>query len=516
MKKTVGFLTAMSMCSCMLATALPATAADDAVVYGTMNIPYADFYRAEFQDSANAYEVDAVSSATTTKWSKNGEGELFEGSYNQANEDGSGTILGVTYPVAIAQADLDALGDDNYNFTQLDETPAAYKTVTVTDGTVEFSTVQDSTPETLTGETTLSTATAWGDYLLEIADQPADMGAILGAVVKTTSGNRYAMRHEENIWRGELAWSTGITTTEPHGNTLSYENFVSMMGETIDEVTIITENGYYVATTDLYVPVKFAGGEVTVESGDAGSSSVGLTVTGYPEDYNLSYSIADNFTVADGVVSYTDAMPGSYTLNVTDADGKYAPATTTFTLSTDAMPADVTDEQIVKAEDAEDADYSNFMSNIKTVSVNGTSYNASGRGAAKIITADGTIDFTAQAMKSNVFSGSGDYEIVVSATGYNNTLSFTASYVETGDVDKNAKVEIADAYAVLCYYAAHAAGNDTYSFATDALEESKRTAAADINGDGSIAIDDAYTVLSYYARHAAGEDTLTWADLIQE
>ena len=55
----------------MLSCAVPfsANAADGDKVYGTMNIPYADFYAAEID---NAYAVDAVSSATArTKWAMN-------------------------------------------------------------------------------------------------------------------------------------------------------------------------------------------------------------------------------------------------------------------------------------------------------------------------------------------------------------------------------------------------------------------------------------------------------------
>ena len=61
-------------------------------------------------------------------------------------------------------------------------------------------------------------------------------------MIKTTDGKTYGMRHEENIWRGELAWSSGIVTTEPHGNTLSYKNFESLMGATINEVVFKKKN----------------------------------------------------------------------------------------------------------------------------------------------------------------------------------------------------------------------------------------------------------------------------------
>ena len=114
-QKKIAILAAIAA---LVANAVPFTAfAADNYIYGTMDIPYAEFYKAELGNTP--YEVDAVSSATTTKWLKNGEGELFEGSYHsEAADDGSGQILGATYPVAITQADLDALGDNNCNSFQ--------------------------------------------------------------------------------------------------------------------------------------------------------------------------------------------------------------------------------------------------------------------------------------------------------------------------------------------------------------------------------------------------------------
>lgn len=409
--------------SAMVLSSVPfAASAEGEVVYGTMNIPYNDFYSAEFGESANAYEVDAVSSATTGKWSKNGEGELFEGTYNQANEDGTGTILGVTYPVAITQAELDSLGENNYNFTALDSEPAAYKNVTVTDGVASFSAVQDSTPTTAEGASIkLNTSTPWGDYLIDVENAP-EMGAIYGALIKTTDGNTYAMRHEENIWRGELAWSSGIKTSEPHGNTLSYENFVSLMGATINEVVFITSDGYTTVATETYVPVKFAS-EVVIENAASGTGKTSMTLTGFPDDFAKTYTVnADGFTVSDTEISYTDALPAGYTLTVSDINGKYADVTASFVLSTDSMPVTYSDGRLVKAEGASDTDFANFVKNISVVSVNGTEYKSSGKGSVKITGEDGAIDFTAASRNGNVFDGSGNYLMTVSATGYTNPL----------------------------------------------------------------------------------------------
>ena len=61
MKKITSIISAAACLTALTAASLPANAADSEKIYGTMNIPYADFYAAEI---GNAYEVDAVSSAT--------------------------------------------------------------------------------------------------------------------------------------------------------------------------------------------------------------------------------------------------------------------------------------------------------------------------------------------------------------------------------------------------------------------------------------------------------------------
>lgn len=93
-----------------------------------MNIPYADFYSGELDN--NDFEVDAVTSATTSKWMN------YDYTYFAELEDGSGggTIYGPKYPVYISAdlfAELSTLGEtEDYYVTALDEEPAAYKEVT--------------------------------------------------------------------------------------------------------------------------------------------------------------------------------------------------------------------------------------------------------------------------------------------------------------------------------------------------------------------------------------------------
>ena len=118
MKRFTSFFCAAA---CFAAASVPftANAADSDKVYGTMNIPYADFYAAEL---SNSIPVDAVSSATTSKWKGNNTGSMGDdgkwqngglaaGTFNTETENGGGKILGVIYPVEIAKTDLEKLSD---------------------------------------------------------------------------------------------------------------------------------------------------------------------------------------------------------------------------------------------------------------------------------------------------------------------------------------------------------------------------------------------------------------------
>ena len=116
--------------------------------------------------------------------------------------------------------------------------------------------------------------------------------------------------------------------------------------------------------------------------------------------------------------------PGQYTLNVTDKSSTYAPFSTSFALTTDNVVAVYNNNAkapaLVAAKDVQADDFTNFVKNIQKVSVNGKEYAASGKGAVKLINADGTLVTTADALKAE-----GTYNIVVTATGYNKTLEFT-------------------------------------------------------------------------------------------
>ena len=426
-----------TLCAAIAASSLTlsAFAADD-IVYGTMNIPYDKFYAAEGVGS----EVDAVTSATTSKWNNK---NLTAGTYGSANEDGTGVILGVTYPVAISRSDLTALGSDNYGFAELKENPAAYKTVLVNSGSADFSKVSGNTVAISGVETSITTDSPWGDYVIDVtsinnANGTSDIGTIYGVVVFTQDGEGYAMRHLQNLWRDEIAWSSGFKTSEPHGNSLDYADYVSLMGKTITEIRYITDSGYHSLSTSLYVPVKF-NGSVAVSNSASGDGTANITAENFPSDYDKKYSVDGiDAEISDNSINYKNALPGTYTLNVTDNKGVYASVSTTFMLTTDEMPVKFDGKKLVKADGASDKDFENFMKNLSNVNIDGKDYAASGRNSVAIIKTDGTIDYSAKSGRGDtaqaVFA-SGESNITVTSAGYNKTLSFTANNSTSGSGD---------------------------------------------------------------------------------
>lgn len=430
-------------------------------VYVLMNIPYADFYKAELN---NTVKVDATTSATKTKTKST----LANGSYHADNTGDH--ISGITYPVKIkAGTDLSKLtkitdaskvsitvnmkgkettteykGKDalfesaDYSYYVLSTAPAYYKELTVNEnGSYSFGKTT-ATEKTVKGAAIekFKTSSKYGDYQLNLnfdkvadSDQISGNTKVLAAVITTIDGTQYGLRHVENIWKGtEFAWGTGFTT-QSHGCPISGEHYASMMGKTIDAVTYYTENGVVkYDIDDTYVPYKFDTSAFKVENADVTSGSAKVTVPTLPEAYDAEYAVEGltNVSVENGTLKYnaTGVKPGQYTLNVTDKSSKYVPFSTSFTLTTDNVVAaynnDVKAPALVAAKDVQADDFANFVKNIQKVSVNGKEYAASGKGAVKLINADGTLVTTADALKAE-----GTYNIVVTATGYNKTLEFT-------------------------------------------------------------------------------------------
>ena len=418
------------------------------VEYVLMNIPYADFYASELN---NSVAVDSVSSATLNKTRTS---SMVGGSYHvsQGGED----ITGIVFPVKVPEGmDLskfkqvtdsdsvtisvtnrgqtkettytgkDALFENaSYSYYVLSEAPAYYKEATVdASGNVSFGKVQGTVNKVsgVTGE--FKTTSKYGDYQLNLDGITFDTDEISAVVFSTKEGHDYGMRHLENVWKGhKIAWCTGFTTSV-HGCPTSSEHYAQMMGETIDKVTYYTTNGIYeMDLDDIYVPVKTSA-TLSVDNAFVKSGETKVNFENLPSDFDAEYSVEGlDVKVENGVLKFNNAAKGKYTLVVKDKKGKYADMSADFMLQTEDMPAtyDAEKTALVTAEGFKAEDLQEYVKSITSVAVNGKSYTASGRGATVIVNEDGSIKTDAAPFAN----GAGDYQIVVSATGYKD-LEFT-------------------------------------------------------------------------------------------
>ena len=418
------------------------------VEYVLMNIPYADFYASELN---NSVAVDSVSSATLNKTRTS---SMVGGSYHvsQGGED----ITGIVFPVKVPEGmDLskfkqvtdsdsvtisvtnrgqtkettytgkDALFENaSYSYYVLSEAPAYYKEATVeASGNVSFGKVQGTVNKVsgVTGE--FKTTSKYGDYQLNLDGITFDTDEISAVVFSTKEGHDYGMRHLENVWKGhKIAWCTGFTTSV-HGCPTSSAHYAQMMGETIDKVTYYTTNGIYeMDLDDIYVPVKTSA-TLSVDNAFVKSGETKVNFENLPSDFDAEYSVEGlDAKVENGVLKFNNAAKGKYTLVVKDKKGKYADMSADFMLQTEDMPAtyDAEKTALVTADGFKAEDLQEYVKSITSVSVNGTSYAASGRGATVIVNEDGSIKTDAAPFAN----GTGDYQIVVSATGYKD-LEFT-------------------------------------------------------------------------------------------
>ena len=470
--------------------------------YVLMNIPYDQFYAA---DVNNSVKVDAFTSATKNKVRTAG---LAGGSYHVDNTGNE--ITGVTFPVKVGEGvDLskykkitdessvditvtnrgqtstatytgkDALFESaSYSYYTLSETPKYYKEVTLNaDGSLSFGKTQ-GTAQKVSGVTPeLTTQTSYGDYQLNLDGLENTIfqsgTQVYGVIISTKEGNDYGMRHLENIWRvTELAWCTGFTSAV-HNCPTSSAHYVNMMGQHINKVTYYTSQGIYEIPVDnLYVPKK-AGQTVKVADAKVSAGEAEITVSNLPTDFSPEYKIDRlDFSVENGKIVFKNAKKGKYTLTVSDKNNNYAEMITTFILSADSAPASYNNDNenpaITKNADASDEEFADYIKNITSVSVNGKSYAASGRGAVKVINEDGSLKTDA-----TPFAEGDTFEIAVTSTGYPE-VKFTYT--------KNAQEEYKYVYAAMTwaeYWAAEgvqAAGDSSSSSELDTRNEADKGA----------------------------------------
>lgn len=375
-------------------------AVESGFVYGTANIPYADFFYGEMNDVQQNAEIqldaadpvaaagyredgmyDAVTSCTNVK------SKRYETSYYTENtENGSVTLEGIknvniAVPTSLYNEAQKAIKEGKNCSNQLLSIIGSLQKVSETapesgeykvlngDGTLTAMTTET---KTLTVDSSISTSSVWGNYQVSVEfgdknpDQPTTAN-MMGVIFETSDGEKYAMEHSQNLWlrTGEIAFAVKDGFVEPHKNTIDAKRSKGLEGKTIKKITYLVKDGAdIVIPTNLLCKYKLADGqgiigpeEKVVYQRGYGRTNVQMTYQ-VPEtsSYKLSSVKYDGNELEQGAYAgYTYdedkrilTVNGDTWSNSTTGVGTY---TLTFTDQSDAPYEDITVQVVLSADE---------------------------------------------------------------------------------------------------------------------------------------------------------------------
>lgn len=356
---------AVALAGAIVATALPVTSFEvladaeyavpngaveiDGYYYGTVNVPYADFYYGELNsipvDSettvSNAsddiagsatvsvnnsnipyreYEAyDAVTSATTSKY-KMYTASYYTDSTTEPATEGNQIHGMKAVPVRINAALYTSIAGDDEQIGTSDDTAAngafaLLKDVTwsSTASTLYKQFNADGTLSVLTGASevtdddatvSVSENTSYGDYQLSVANLGTDAVSVngksnlWGAVIVTTSEDKVGLKHGTNLWfkAEEIAFDVNNATTV-HGNVLEYGYTDCLEGKIISSIIYYLNDGTKL-TVNTTSQIK-----TKLEDADGGayaSASISASDVDYVAGLDLTSTIEKNGTFPEG------------------------------------------------------------------------------------------------------------------------------------------------------------------------------------------------------------------------
>lgn len=375
-------------------------AVESGFVYGTANIPYADFFYGEMNDVQQNAEMqldaadpvtaagyreegmyDAVTSCTNSKSKR-----YATSYYTENTENGSVTLEGIrdvniAVPTSLYKEAQEAIKEGKNCSNQLLSIIGSLKNVSETapesgeykvlngNGTLTAMTTET---KTLTVDSSISTSSVWGNYQVSVEfgdknpDQPTTAN-MMGVIFETSDGEKYAMEHSQNLWlrTGEIAFAVKDGFVEPHKNTIDAKRSKGLEGKTIKKITYLVKDGAdIVIPTNLLCKYKLADGqgiigpeEKVVYQRGYGRTNVQMTYQ-VPEtsSYKLSSVKYDGNELEQGAYAgYTYdedkkilTVNGDTWSNSTTGVGTY---TLTFTDQSDAPYEDITVQVVLSADE---------------------------------------------------------------------------------------------------------------------------------------------------------------------
>lgn len=318
--------------------------------YATTDMTWAEFYAAEVGEpfSADLYSagLDAISSPTSRVATR------FTQLTSESNDIGGRSITGVAaVQVRMNDTVYNTLSNDS-RYTFASDTFSEYKPVNANGSFGAMVTDYHNQD----GATMSLTAPAvWGDYLLDIESIDITLGSgdtryYLGALVETSDGKIYAMRHNNNLWfnAGDLAISTA-EFVEVHGVSRSYKYTSDMEGKRVRKITYMLKNlPDEIVSCDVFLKLKTSASVSPVYDDGYHAVMAGMPVTlkfsGIPSDAGYSLSgvtfgtgrrrtAVTGCTMSGDVLIFAgDVSEGTYT--ATFSDETYANISATINVYT--------------------------------------------------------------------------------------------------------------------------------------------------------------------------------------
>ena len=375
-------------------------AVESGFVYGTANIPYADFFYGEMNDVQQNAEIqlDAADPVTAAGYREDGmydavtsctnvKSKRYETSYYTENtENGSVTLEGIknvniAVPTSLYNEAQTAIKEGKNCSNQLlsiigslqkvSETAPEAGEYKVLNGDGTLTAMKTKTKE-LKFNSSISTSSAWGDYevIVEFGDENPDQPTtanMMGAIFETSDGEKYAMEHSQNLWlkTGKIAFAVKDGFVEPHKNTIDAKRSQGLEGKTITKITYLVKDGAdIVIPTNLLCKYKLADGQ-----GITGPEEKVVYQRGYGRtNVQMTYQVPETSSYKLSSVKYggNELEQGAYAGYTYDEDKKmltvngdtWSNSTTgvgtytlTFTDQSDAPYEDITVQVVLSADE---------------------------------------------------------------------------------------------------------------------------------------------------------------------
>lgn len=323
--------------------------------YATTDMTFAEFFEGELHTPAEALIADGVDVFTSAT-----SGKASRFSSCVISKEGN-QILGVkAVSVSMTEDVYNKLTDEQKaRFTFVEDSVFASSKQLLSNGSFSAYTAAPVVMECSSVNLSSGTSANWGNYVISLGiDRTAIPSADLqGAVITTTSGQKFALTPLNNLWlnTSELAFSVNYFT-EPHGNHPAFTHTAGLQGKTISNITYYLKGKDNVSIPcNVYVKQQTAASVSLDGAAVAGVNPiVNLLMKDIPSDANYTLASvkkgsgrsaklldADKYTYSDGVLNILDTAAVGDNYNVIFNSDKYVSIGSSIKFGSDILPTEL-------------------------------------------------------------------------------------------------------------------------------------------------------------------------------